>query len=77
MTTLKGDGRYTVRKEFTGDAHDHVGLMAGQMWVARFCGEWIASAPNKPDALQAVAAHQSKRQAELMKGDNRFLPALT
>jgi hypothetical protein len=75
MTTLKGDARYSLRKEFTGDFHDYSGLMAGQMWVVRFCGEFVAAVSSKPAGLQIVAAHQSKRQSELMKGDDRFLPA--
>jgi hypothetical protein len=58
---LHGDDRYTVRKEFTGDYHDHAGLMAGQMWVVRFCGEWVASVATKQEAVQKVAAHQSDR----------------
>jgi hypothetical protein len=58
--TLKGDGRYSVRKEFTGDFHDHAGLMAGQMWVVRFCGEFVAAVTSKEEGLQKVAAHQSK-----------------
>jgi hypothetical protein len=65
MTTLKGDGRYAVRKEFTGDAHDYAGLMAGQMWVARFCGEFLAAVSSKEAALQIVAAHQSKRREQI------------
>lgn len=71
---LKGDDRYSLRKEFTGDAHDYAGLMAGQMWVVRFCGEFVAAVSSKEAGLQIVAAHQSKRQRELMKGDDRFLP---
>jgi hypothetical protein len=59
--SLKGDARYTVRKEFTGDYHDHAGLMAGQMWVVRFCGEFLAAKASKQEATQVVAAHQSQR----------------
>lgn len=68
MTTLKGDGRYALRKEFTGDAHDHAGLMAGQMWVVRFCGEFVAAVASKEEGLQQVAAHQSERQQRLLAG---------
>lgn len=68
MTALKGDERYALRKEFTGDAHDYAGLMAGQMWVVRFCGEFVAAVSSKEAGLQIVAAHQSKRQKELAAG---------
>jgi hypothetical protein len=62
MTSLKGDERYSLRKEFTGDFHDHAGLMAGQMWVLRFCGDFVAAVATKEEGLQRVAAHQSERR---------------
>jgi hypothetical protein len=62
MTSLKGDERYSLRKEFTGDFHDHAGLMAGQMWVLRFCGDFVAAVATKEEGLQKVAAHQSQRR---------------
>ena len=69
MTTLKGDDRYSLRKEFTGDAHDYAGLMAGQMWVVRFCGEFVAAVSSKEAGLQIVAAHQSEGRAAVTAGD--------
>jgi len=62
VSALKGDSRYQVGKEFTGDYHDHAGLMAGQMWVVRFCGEFVAAVSSKEEGLQRVAAHQSERR---------------
>lgn len=67
MTLLKGDERYSVRKEFTGDFHDFPGLMAGQMWVVRFCGEFVAAVASKEIAMQVVAAHQSNRTEVIAK----------
>lgn len=61
MSALRGDARYSVRKEFTGDYHDRAGLMAGQMWVVRFCGEFVAAVGTKQEGLQVVASHQSGR----------------
>lgn len=60
MATL-GDERYTVRKEFTGDHHAHAGLLPGQMWVVRFCGEFVAALPTQQAGVQAAAAHMSGR----------------
>lgn len=62
MTRLLGDARYTVRKEFTGDADKRPGLMLGQRWVVRFCGEWVQTVEDKAEGLQVVAAHQSSRE---------------
>jgi hypothetical protein len=60
VTTL-GDERYTVRKEFTGDFHTHAGLLPGQMWVVRFCGEFVAAVATKGEGLRRAAAHQTDR----------------
>lgn len=62
---LMGDGRYSLRKEFTGDSHDRPGLMPGQMWVVRFCEDFVAAVGSKEEGLQKVAAHQSERRARI------------
>lgn len=64
---LKGDDRYSLRKEFTGDFHDYAALMAGQMWVVRFCGEFVAALSSKEAGLQIIAAHQTERKAGILK----------
>lgn len=60
-----GDARYSLRKEFTGDWHEREGLMPGQMWVVRFCGDFIAAVESKELGMQRVAAHQSERRAQI------------
>jgi hypothetical protein len=66
MGVLPGDDRYTVRKEFTGEYHAHPGLMLGQMWVVRFCGEFVAAVQDKPAGMQVVAAHQSGMRERML-----------
>lgn len=66
MSPLAGDPRYSVRKEFTGDFHDRPGLMAGQMWVVRFCGEFVQAVTSREEGLQQVARHQSERRRALV-----------
>lgn len=43
MNNPSKDERYTVSKEYTGEFHQSPikGLKQGQMYVARFCGDWI------------------------------------
>lgn len=63
---LAGDERYSVCKEFTGDYEQVHGLMVGQRWVVRFCGEFVAATTSKQAGLQRVAAHQSDRRRQLV-----------
>lgn len=51
---IKGlDARYTVNKEFCG--------YTTQMYVARFCGEWIGAYTTLKEAEAACVAHNIKR----------------
>ncbi len=53
------DRRYAVRLEYTGKAE--------QQWVARFCDEWIGSAPygQYSEAVALCHTHQQERLARL------------
>lgn len=53
------DRRYAVRLEYCGKPH--------QQWVARFCGDWIGSAPygKYTDAVALCHEHQKERMARL------------
>lgn len=64
---MQGDPRYSVRKEFTGAYEPAAGLLTGQRWVARFEGDYIGSGTSKPEALAAVAAHQTRTTARMTR----------
>lgn len=46
----KPDRRYSIAREYCG--------YSAAQWVVRFCGDWVGSAPGKPDALAIARAHQ-------------------
>lgn len=62
------DPRYTVGKEFTGDFKDRTeqGFKRGQMFVARFCGDWIGSEPTENGAHLLCIFHQDERTTKIL-----------
>lgn len=53
----KIDRRYAIAREYCG--------YKAPQWVARFCGDWLGCAPNRPAAIAAARAHQVARHHAL------------
>ena len=62
------DKRYTVQKEYCGHFHAEKkkNLEQGQMWVARFCGEWIGSALTESKASLLCIFHDDERTIKIL-----------
>ena len=56
------DARYTVALEHTGEA--------APVYVARFCGDWLGSAPAREDAVRYMIAHRSGMVAAMLAINN-------
>lgn len=56
----KADARYSVTKEFCGQAT--------AQWVVRFCGEWVDCRETETEAWKRAADHHAERQ-KLLKGE--------
>jgi hypothetical protein len=52
------DQRYSIALEYCGYAKRH--------WVVRFCGEWIGTGKNRPDADRIARQHKAARTVALM-----------
>ena len=50
---IKSDQRYTVTREWCGDAKPR--------YITRFCGEWIAKATTYPAAVMLATGHRLQR----------------
>lgn len=62
------DERYSVNKEFCGYEHKEPvkGLEQGQMYVARFCGEWIGCELTENEATLLCVFHYDERNLRLL-----------
>ena len=56
--TQTPDARYTIALEHTGEA--------APIYVARFCGDWLGSAPAREDAVRYMIAHRSGMVAAML-----------
>jgi len=56
------DARYTIALEHTGEA--------APVYVARFCGDWLGSAPAREDAVRYMIAHRSGMVAAMLAINN-------
>ena len=52
------DARYTIALEHTGEA--------APIYVARFCGDWLGSAPAREDAIRYAIAHRGGMVAAML-----------
>ena len=52
------DARYSIALEHTGEA--------SPVYVARFCGDWLGSAPAREDAVRYMIAHRSGMVAAML-----------
>ena len=52
------DARYSIALEHTGEA--------SPVYVARFCGDWLGSAPVREDAVRYMIAHRSGMVAAML-----------
>lgn len=71
------DARYSVAVEFSGAQGKARGLKPGQSWVARFCGEFIASHATRREAVQACAARSDETARGLHKAHEERLRQIT
>lgn len=61
MANPVNDIRYSVNLEFTGEfKRKPKGAVQGQMWVARFGGEWLGSDVTKTKAWALCLKHKMK-----------------
>ena len=51
---IKGDSRYTIAKEFCGQPK--------QMYIARFCMDWLGKGENWSDAAMLCLAHKDSHR---------------
>lgn len=51
------DNRYSIRKEYNGETK--------QVWVIRFCGEYIGWSNEYSSAKKIMADYESKRMAKI------------
>lgn len=56
------DPRYSIALEHTGEA--------APVYVARFCGDWLGSAPAREDAIRYMIAHRSGMVAAMLAINN-------
>lgn len=56
------DARYSIALERTGEA--------APIYVARFCGDWLGSAPAREDAVRYMIAHRSGMVAAMLAINN-------
>ena len=56
------DARYTIALEHTGEA--------APVYVARFCGDWLGSAPAREDAVRYMIAHRAGMVAAMLAINN-------
>jgi hypothetical protein len=56
------DARYSIALEHTGEA--------APVYVARFCGDWLGSAPAREDAVRYMIAHRSGMVAAMLAINN-------
>lgn len=62
LLKVKCDKRYTFTREFMGERE--------QMWVARFCGEWVGKSDTKVGAMLLAYSHRNGYAAADV-GDDR------
>ncbi len=62
------DKRYSINLEFCGRTHKKLPkhLKQGQMYVARFCGEWIGSAITENRAKSICIFHEDNRTEKMI-----------
>ena len=56
------DPRYSIALEHAGEA--------APVYVARFCGDWLGSAPAREDAVRYMIAHRAGMVAAMMAVNN-------
>jgi len=56
------DARYSIALEHTGEA--------APVYVARFCGDWLGSAPAREDAVRYMIAHRAGMVAAMLAINN-------
>lgn len=67
MSILKTDKRYTVSLEFTGEYKTKpIGAIQGQMYVSRFCGDFIGSSISKKDAELTCIFHDDEKTINIL-----------
>lgn len=67
MKAFKNDSRYTVNLEFTGEYKKKPkGAKQGQMYVARFCGEYIGASETKKEANLLCIFHDDERTIKIL-----------
>ena len=66
MSNKIKDDRYSVNIEFTGNFKHIKGLKDGQMYVARFCGEYIGSDETETKAWLTCIFHDDGRNLNIL-----------
>ena len=56
------DARYSIALEHIGEA--------APVYVARFCGDWLGSAPAREDAVRYMIAHRAGMVAAMLAINN-------